>query len=42
VILPSIGRSLHANFSQLEWVISGYMLPFAALLVPAGAWSDFA
>ena len=42
VILPSIGRSLHANFSQLEWVISGYMLPFAALLLPAGAWSDFA
>ena len=42
VILPSIGKSLHANFAQLEWVISGYMLPFAALLLPAGAWSDFA
>src|SRR5205807_2134901 len=40
VILPSIGRSLHASFGQLEWVISGYMLPFASLLLPAGAWAD--
>src|SRR5579871_3337651 len=41
VILPSIGHSLHASFEQLEWVVTGYMLPFAALLLPAGAWADF-
>lgn len=41
VILPSVGRSLHADFSALEWVVTGYMLPFAALLLPAGAWADF-
>ncbi|HVW22837.1 MAG TPA: MFS transporter [Opitutaceae bacterium] len=41
VILPSVGRSLHAGFGQLEWIMTGYMLPFAAFLLPAGAWADF-
>jgi EmrB/QacA subfamily drug resistance transporter len=40
VILPSIGGSLHATLGQLEWVIAGYMLPFASLIIPAGAWAD--
>ncbi|KQR81869.1 hypothetical protein ASG35_05535 [Burkholderia sp. Leaf177] len=40
VSLPSIARSLHANFDGIEWVITAYMLSFASLLMPAGALAD--
>jgi len=31
---------LGANFADIEWVISAYMLAFAALLLPAGSLAD--
>ena len=37
VTLPSIARDLGANFVDIEWVVSAYMLAFAALLLPAGS-----
>src|SRR5256885_6448612 len=36
VALPTIRRDLHASATQLEWVVSGYMLAFAAGLLVAG------
>src|SRR5579862_5338618 len=40
VALPTIRRSLHASSTQLEWVVSGYMLAFAAALIVAGSMGD--
>ena len=40
VALPTIARSLNADFSSLQWVITAYVLPFSALLLAAGAWAD--
>jgi EmrB/QacA subfamily drug resistance transporter len=40
VALPSIRRDLHAGATQLEWVVSGYMLAFAAALIIAGNLGD--
>jgi len=40
VSLPSIARSLHADFAAIEWVISAYTLTFASLVMPAGALAD--
>jgi MFS family permease len=40
VSLPSIARDLHGGFTDVEWVVSAYILPFAALLMPAGALAD--
>jgi EmrB/QacA subfamily drug resistance transporter len=40
VSLPSIARELHGGFTDVEWVVSAYILPFAALLMPAGALAD--
>ncbi len=40
VSLPSIARDLHGEFTDVEWVVSAYILPFAALLIPAGALAD--
>ncbi|MBH8613559.1 MFS transporter [Pseudomonas mohnii] len=40
VTLPSIARDLGANFADIEWVVSAYMLAFAALLLPAGSLAD--
>src|ERR1700728_4790323 len=37
VSLPSIARDLQGEFTDVEWVVSAYILPFAALLMPAGA-----
>jgi MFS family permease len=36
VALPTIGRDLGASGTQLEWVVSAYMLAFAAALITAG------
>jgi MFS family permease len=40
VALPTIRGDLHASATQLEWVISGYMLAFAASLIVAGNFGD--
>jgi EmrB/QacA subfamily drug resistance transporter len=39
--LPDIGRGLHdTNLSALSWVINGYLIVYAALLIPAGKLAD--
>jgi MFS family permease len=40
VSLPSIARGFHANFAEIEWVVSAYMTAFAACLLPAGGLAD--
>jgi EmrB/QacA subfamily drug resistance transporter len=40
VSLPSIARTLNAGFADIEWVISAYLLTFAALLLAAGSYAD--
>ena len=40
VALPAIVRDLHASGTQLQWMVDGYSLAFAALLLPAGALGD--
>ena len=40
VSLPSIARTLGASFAAIEWVISAYLLTFAALLLAAGSYAD--
>src|SRR4051794_41920194 len=38
--LPAIGEDLGAGVSTLQWVVSGYTLVFAALLLTGGAVGD--
>ncbi|MFT6534880.1 MAG: EmrB/QacA subfamily drug resistance transporter [Alpinimonas sp.] len=40
VALPSIQEDLGASASQLEWIISGYILAFAVLLITGGRLGD--
>jgi MFS family permease len=40
VALPTIRQSLGASATELEWVVSGYMLAFAAVLIIAGSLGD--
>jgi len=40
VALPDIARDLGASQTQLTWVVNGYALLFAALLLPAGIAAD--
>jgi DHA2 family methylenomycin A resistance protein-like MFS transporter len=40
VALPSIGLSLRGATDGLQWVVDGYTVMFAALLISAGAVSD--
>jgi EmrB/QacA subfamily drug resistance transporter len=40
IVLPSIANDLGARFADIEWVISGYVLCFASLLLPAGTIAD--
>ncbi len=40
VALPSIQASLHASFSDLQWVVDAYALTLAAFLLTAGAFAD--
>src|SRR6202790_5278479 len=38
---PAIGRHFGgASLGSLSWILSGYAIVFAALLVPAGRWAD--
>jgi EmrB/QacA subfamily drug resistance transporter len=40
VALPHIGRDLHANVSSLQWVLTGYLLALASLILLGGALGD--
>ncbi|MGA2474811.1 MAG: MFS transporter [Acidimicrobiales bacterium] len=40
VALPDIQRSLHASFSDLQWVVDAYSLTLAAFLLTAGVVGD--
>jgi MFS family permease len=40
VVLPTIARDLVASFADVEWVVSTFVLCFAALLLPAGSIAD--
>jgi EmrB/QacA subfamily drug resistance transporter len=40
VALPAIGRSLHAGFQDLQWIVTSYMLTLASLILLAGWLSD--
>ena len=40
VALPTIARKLGAGPTALEWVVSAYMVAFAAVLIPAGNLGD--
>jgi EmrB/QacA subfamily drug resistance transporter len=40
VALPTMAVELHASFSSLQWVLDGYAVALAALLMVAGAISD--
>jgi EmrB/QacA subfamily drug resistance transporter len=40
VALPSIERDLDARLSELEWIVTGYALTFAALMLTGGKLAD--
>jgi EmrB/QacA subfamily drug resistance transporter len=40
VALPAIGRNLHAAFQGLQWIVTGYTLTLASLMLLAGSLSD--
>jgi EmrB/QacA subfamily drug resistance transporter len=40
VALPDIQRDLGAGLSELEWIVSGYALSFAALMLTGGKLAD--
>ncbi|MDP9074893.1 MAG: MFS transporter [Actinomycetota bacterium] len=40
VALPTLVRDLHASSSALQWIVDGYSLVFAGLLLTAGALGD--
>ncbi len=40
VALPSIQMDLGAGFSELQWVVDGYVLAFASLLLTGGILGD--
>jgi EmrB/QacA subfamily drug resistance transporter len=41
IAFPAIGRHFGgASLGTLSWILSGYAIVFAALLVPAGRWAD--
>jgi EmrB/QacA subfamily drug resistance transporter len=41
IAFPAIGKHFGgASLASLSWILSGYAIVFAALLVPAGRWAD--
>jgi len=40
VTVPAIGRDLGASVATLQWVLSGYLVTVAALLLISGAFAD--
>jgi EmrB/QacA subfamily drug resistance transporter len=41
VALPSMRQSLHMTLSELEWVVAGYALTFAAFMLTGGKLADY-
>src|SRR5690349_19628386 len=41
VALPAMQQSLHMQLSELEWVVAGYALTFAAFMLTGGKLADF-
>jgi EmrB/QacA subfamily drug resistance transporter len=41
VALVSIQRSLHMSLSELEWIVAGYALTFAAFMLTGGKLADY-
>jgi EmrB/QacA subfamily drug resistance transporter len=40
VALPTIGRDLHASTSSLQWILNGYQLTLASLILLGGSLGD--
>ena len=40
VALPTLARDMRASNSALQWIVDGYSLPFAGLLLAGGGLSD--
>src|SRR5919108_813101 len=40
VALPTLQRELDASSSELQWIVDGYMLVYAGLLLAAGTLGD--
>ena len=40
VALPDLARQLHASTKDLQWIVDGYNLAFAALVLTAGSLGD--
>ena len=40
IAMPTIGRDLDAQITQLQWVVSAYTLVFASLQITAGGLGD--
>ncbi|HEY4929424.1 MAG TPA: MFS transporter, partial [Acidimicrobiales bacterium] len=40
IAVPTIGREFHASVAQLQWVVNGYTLSLAALLLVGGSLGD--
>ena len=40
VALPDIGRSLHASFAEIQWIVNAYTLTFGAFLLAGGSLAD--
>jgi MFS family permease len=40
VSLPAMGRALGASFTDVQWIVSAYVLTYAALLMASGKWAD--
>lgn len=40
IAIPSIQNNLHASYSAIQWLIAGYLLSFATLLITGGRMGD--
>ena len=40
VALPAVGHDAHGDVTWLQWVVDGYTLSFAGLLLTGGALSE--
>lgn len=40
VALPRVGTDLHASVADLQWIVDGYLLTLAGLVLVAGAFGD--
>jgi EmrB/QacA subfamily drug resistance transporter len=40
IALPTLGRSLHADFGALQWTVNGYTLTLASFILLGGSFGD--